>query len=225
MPYLLLWFSLFLAGACAQKPSASPPPPALHYVAWGDSYTIGTAIGEDSSYAAMLARHLAQEHPGLRFYRKATNGWTTGDLLSGLNEGAMAPRADLLSLLIGVNNQYRSLPLADYRRDMRKLLAKADSLTGGRRERILVLGIPDYGVTLNENDERASIGREIDRFNAAQKALCDSLGLRFIDITSLSRQAAQRPEWIAADQLHFSAALHRAWLALILAPVEALDLP
>lgn len=214
---------LLLACTNTKKPAESPR--LLRYLALGDSYTIGTAIGADSSYSAMLAKKLGSRCDTLHYRAIAQNGWTTTQLQAALDTACLDSNFHLVTLLIGVNNQYEGLPLARYRQELVALLQQGLALASGQKEKLLLLSIPDYGVTPAARNNSARIAAELDRYNAVQKALCDSLQLRFVDITGLSRRALHKPKWIAADSLHFSPAMHRLWLNSIYAVVDTLPLP
>ncbi|MDZ7848210.1 MAG: GDSL-type esterase/lipase family protein [Owenweeksia sp.] len=147
----VILFCLLGHGCTAQVDESTRPGYAnapLKYLALGDSYTIGTAIGEDSAYAARLARKLVEDlgNPvDLKIVAK--NGWTTQDLLRGMTAEKPDSGYDLVTLLIGVNNQYQGKDLAHYSHDFTKLLHWAITLAAGDSERVFVISIPDYGVT------------------------------------------------------------------------------
>ena len=161
------------------------------FLALGDSYTIGEAVDPAERWpervAAMLrARGSEIADPEII----ALTGWTTDELAAGI--AAAAPRGpyDVVSLLIGVNNQYRGRRAEEYRAEFRSLLAAAIAFAGGRARRVVVLSIPDWGVTpLAEGRDRAAIGAEIDRFNAIGREEAERGGARFVDITPASRES------------------------------------
>lgn len=177
------------------------------YLALGDSYTIGEAVAADARWPVRLATALGIAPPTLL----ATTGWTTDELARAMDAARFAPPYDLVSLLIGVNNQYRGYPLDGYRAEFRALLARAVALAGHRTARVLVLSIPDWGVTrfaAASGRDTAHIAAEIDAFNAAAQAETLAAGAHWVDITDLSRAAADA---VAADGLHPSAAQYAQW--------------
>jgi len=184
------------------------------YLALGDSYTIGTAIGVDSSYSAQLVDSLeaSQEADSVYYQVIATNGWTTADLQNGINRDQPDSSFDVVTILIGVNNQYQRRSIPEYEIEFRSLLDQAIIFAANRKERVLVVSIPDWGVSPAGAGNRAQVASEIDAFNAAQKAICDSLQVDFVNITEISRQGLNDPQLIARDGLHFSKAMHRLWM-------------
>src|SRR5690606_9819381 len=124
-----------------------------------------------------------------------------------------------VSLLVGVNNQYRGRELANYREEFDALLVRAVGFAGDRADRVLVLSIPDWGVTpftAGTGRDRAAIARELDDYNAAGRALCKTRGIAFVDITPRSRQLGADPTMLAADGLHPSAVMYAQWTRLAL---------
>lgn len=223
MRSLILIHSLFILLACAKQdipPSSQKPQDVsriYRYLALGDSYTIGTAIGPQNSYAAILRDSLLISNPeDSMFYQViAKNGWTTKDLLGGISTSQPDSSFDVVTILIGVNNQYQRRSIAEYEREFTILLEKAASFGKQDYSNVLVISIPDWGVSPAGAANRAQVASEIDAFNAAQKSICDSLGIEFIDITPLSRTALNEADLIASDGLHFSSKMHHLWSKLI----------
>jgi lysophospholipase L1-like esterase len=188
---------------------------AATFLALGDSYTVGEGVAPDERWPEQLVRRLGQV--GLRVAPPrivAATGWTTDELNAAISAAGFAPGEafDLVSLLIGVNNQYRGRPLDVYRREFAGLLARAAALAGGRAGRVLVLSIPDWGVTpFADGRDRAAIAHDIDAFNAAACGEVGRTGARWVDVTSISRSV--RDDWLAADGLHPSASQYAAWAA------------
>lgn len=147
----------------------------------------------------------------------ARTGWTTRNLADGLASVRLAVPFDLVSLLIGVNNQYQGRGLDEYRREFADLLNQAIGYAGGATQRVFVLSIPDWGVTpFAAGADRAAIGAAIDEFNAANRELTEAAGVAYIDITPVSRQATTNPDLIAYDGLHPSGRMYAAWVAAAL---------
>lgn len=193
-------------------PTGTRPVPELRYLALGDSYTIGEGVAPADRWPEHLVRLLAMH--GVRVAPPeivATTGWTTDELAAGIDAAALRPSYDLVSLLIGVNNQYRGRPVEEYREEFRDLLERAVHLAGAP-ERVLVLSIPDWGVSpFAEGRDRARLAAEIDRFNAVNREEAGRASARHVDITPASRLAAGAPDLTAADGLHPSGVMYGLW--------------
>ncbi|MCF7222194.1 SGNH/GDSL hydrolase family protein [Marilutibacter chinensis] len=190
------------------------------YLALGDSYTIGEAVPEAGRWPEQLAAALRREGVALAAPRIiATTGWTTDELAAAMDAAEPLGEWGFVSLLIGVNNQYRGRNLDNYRSEFDALLVRAIGHAGGRPDRVMVLSIPDWGVTpFGEKDDRGVdvIGREIDAFNAAARELCAARGIAFVDITPVSRERGAEAVMVAADGLHPSAAMYAEWARVAL---------
>lgn len=192
-------------------------PHAITYLALGDSYTIGEGIDSADRWPVRLTLALRGEGVPLEFPRTlATTGWTTDELSTAM-DAATPPleHYDFVSLLIGVNNQYRGRSAADYRGEFHALLRRAITLAGDAPGRVMVLSIPDWGVTpFAGRDERdaATIAAELDAYNAVAAGLCDEHGVAFVDITGLSREHGADAQMLVEDGLHPSAAMYALWV-------------
>ena len=193
----------------------------MTYLALGDSYTIGESVSESDRWPVQLAARLNQE--GLSFESPqiiARTGWTTDELREGISQSTLHPPYDLVSLLIGVNNQYRGRSVDNFIPQFEYLLEKAIEFAGNDTSRVFVVSIPDYGVTpFGKQGSPAKIGYEIDAYNAAQKTICEKAGILFYNITPISRKAADDPELVASDGLHPSGKMYREWVDLFLQDV------
>jgi lysophospholipase L1-like esterase len=198
----------------------------LTYLALGDSYTIGEAVPENGRWPVQLARALREEGIDLGDPRiVATTGWTTDELEWGIDSAEPLGTFDLVSLLIGVNNQYRNRSAVGYSGEFHTLLQRAIKFAHGRAERVLVLSIPDWGVTpfaANDQRDAATIAREIDAFNAAARSMCAKEGVAFVDITPVSRERGSEAAMLAEDGLHPSAAMYALWTQSALPVARAL---
>ena len=196
-----------------------------HYLALGDSYTIGEGIAPEDRWPVRLADALRGEGVAIDAPRiVATTGWTTDELDAAIDAAALRPPFDLVSLLIGVNDQYRGRDVATYAPAFEALLQRAIGFAGGDATRVFVLAIPDWGVTpfgAHSGRDTAAIARELDAYNAAAAAICAARGVAFVDIAPVSRARGGEPEMLADDGLHPSAALHAAWAQLALPVARA----
>jgi lysophospholipase L1-like esterase len=191
---------------------------ALRYLALGDSYTIGEAVPESGRWPEQLAERLRRDGFALGSPRIiATTGWTTDELSAAMDAAEPLGEWDLVSLLIGVNNQYRGREVEEFRREFRALLARAIRLARGHARSVLVLSIPDWGVTpfgAASGRDRAQIAQQLDRYNAVVRDEAQRAGARFVDIAPVSR--ARGAQLVAHDGLHPSAELYAEWTALAL---------
>lgn len=190
----------------------------MRFLALGDSYTIGEAVDFADRWPVQLAAMLRPH--GIDISEPeiiATTGWTADELAAAIDAAQLIGPYDFVSLLIGVNNQYRSCPLDEYRAQFRGLLHRAIEFAGGDPSCVIVLSIPDWGVTpFAEGRDRARIAREIDAFNAVNRDEAIAAGARYVDVTLISRDAAEDPSLIAADGLHPSGEMYRRWAELVL---------
>jgi lysophospholipase L1-like esterase len=195
----------------------------MRFLALGDSYTIGEAVASADRWPEQLAA-LLRTH-GLDIDELeivAATGWTTDELEAAIDGVRPTGPYDLVSLLIGVNNQYRGRVLEEYRREFRRLLDRAVDFAGGEASRVVVLSIPDWGVTpFADGRDRSQIAREIDGFNAVNRAEALVAGARYVDVTSISREARAHPVLLAGDGLHPSGEMYRRWAELLLPVASA----
>ncbi|RYY58879.1 MAG: SGNH/GDSL hydrolase family protein [Chitinophagaceae bacterium] len=200
-----------------------PPAPGLAYLALGDSYTIGQSVGETERFPYLLTTRLADS--GLRVGNLryiARTGWTTDELQAAIAAEGAAGTWDVVTLLIGVNDQYRGRDTASYAPRFTQLLQTAITLAGGRPARVFVLSIPDYSATpFVAAADKARVSRAIDDFNAVNRRITEAYGVRYTDITPDSRLAAADPGLLASDNLHYSAREHAIWAEKLLPKVAA----
>ncbi len=189
------------------------------FLALGDSYTIGEGIAAHERWPVQLADALRAD--GIAIGDAdivATTGWTTDELAAAIAARDFAPPYALVTLLIGVNNQYRGRPLDEYRGEFSALLDTAIAFAGGDAQRVVVVSIPDWGATpfaIASGRDTAQIAREIDAFNAAARDTALTRGAAFVDVTALSRAQPSNERWLAVDGLHPSASQYAAWIAPI----------
>ncbi len=187
----------------------------MDYLALGDSYTIGEGVAPEGRWPAQLARALREEGIELDEPRIiATTGWTTDELASAMDVEEPLGNWNFVSLSIGVNNQYRGRSAGDYRGEFHDLLRRAIRLAGDRSDRVLVLSIPDWGVTpfaAAQGGDAARIAAELGACNAAAAGLCARHGVAFVDVTPISRERGGEAAMLADDGLHPSAAMYTLW--------------
>ncbi len=196
----------------------------LTYLALGDSYTIGEGVEALGRWPMQLVRGLRDAGIAIADPRIiATTGWTTDELSAAMDAAEPLGEWDVVSLLIGVNNQYRGRAVDDYVGEFTRLLQRAIALAGDRASRVLVLSIPDWGVTpfaFASGRDRQVIADDLDAYNAAARELCEAHGVAFVDITGISRDGGGEPAMLADDGLHPSAAQYARWADAAL-PVPA----
>jgi lysophospholipase L1-like esterase len=194
-----------------------------HWLALGDSYTIGESVKENERYPVQ-AVHLLEKY-NIHYQSPeiiAKTGWTTFDLLNGMNlEKPALQKYDLVSLLIGVNNQFQGRTRSEYQEEFLALLKRSIQLAGNRPSHVIVLSIPDYGVTpYARNLPGASIAKEIDSFNRINEEASKNEQVNYLDITGESRKAANDPTLIAEDGLHFSGKEYALWANMLVTLIQ-----
>lgn len=190
---------------------------SIRYLALGDSYTIGESVSENERWSNQLAAALGDKGLAVDVSIIARTGWTTSELWEGIQAREIAPPYDMVSLLIGVNNQYRGYDKDEYRNEFGFLLGKAIEYAGGDAKRVFVLSIPDWGITpFAAGRDQNQIAAEIDAFNAINLDESQKAGVHYVDVTSVSRQAAYDPTLVAVDGLHPSGKMYAEWAKLAL---------
>ena len=191
------------------------------YLALGDSYTIGEAVSAAESFPYQLKEALLKQgHPVENLKIIAQTGWTTDELQAVLTAETLASSYDLVTLLIGVNNQYRGYSVATYRIEFEQLLKQAIAFALDNVEQVRVLSIPDWGVTpfaQKEGRSAEQVAKEIDAFNAAAQEISEKLDVVFINITPHSRLAATDLSLLASDGLHPSGKMYAEWVQQLMA--------
>ena len=227
MRQLLLLFTLALAvsfTSCSVDDNTvvipiAPPQTTLKYLALGDSYTIGQSVCATCRFPEQLKDSLAG-----RLSRDvivdviARTGWTTGNLLAAIDANTPASDYDLVTLLIGVNNQFQNRPFSIYETEFPTLVEKAISFANGDLNKVVVVSIPDYAYTpygqISSNPANISAG--IDQYNNFAKNYCLSRNIKFVDITPITRRGLQEPTLVASDGLHPSEIAYTEFVALLL---------
>jgi lysophospholipase L1-like esterase len=193
----------------------------MKILALGDSYTIGESVDESERWPVQLAKMLSRE--GIQVGSPeiiATTGWTTSELDAGIQKAAPKGNRDLVTLLIGVNNQYRAESLKAYRSEFELLLRQAIRLADHNPQRVVVVSIPDYGITPfiagKPDREPAKIAKELDQFNAAAAEIVRRHNVHWVDITPVSRKVGASKEMLAEDGLHPSGKMYALWAEAVL---------
>lgn len=199
--------------ACQSKPSSPKT-----YLALGDSYTIGESVQDSLRWPNQLVGALNQN--GKEFEAAtivAQTGWTTDELAAAMDTAQLKPPYDYVSLLIGVNNQYRGRSTENFEKEFIQLLDSAIILGGQEGTNIFVLSIPDWGVMpFAEGRDRLQIAQEIDQFNSVIQAVCRDKNIAYFDITAISREATTKALLVAQDGLHPSGTMYARWVATVL---------
>ncbi len=193
--------------------SQSKESDSYSYLALGDSYTIGESVKESERWPVQLYKSLKNKisYPTII----AKSGWTTDQLIDTLNKTKFK-NYDFVSLLIGVNNQYRGRSIESFKKDFIELLERSIKYANGKKERVFVVSIPDWGVTPFANGkDRNIIEKEINEFNNIISKECSINEIKFFDVTQNSRTALQNKSLIAKDGLHPSKKMYKQWVKII----------
>jgi lysophospholipase L1-like esterase len=193
----------------------------MKYLALGDSYTIGERVSEAARWPQQLADSLTKR--GLSISKPtiiATTGWRTDDLKNAIASANLKSEYDLVSLLIGVNNQYQGKSSAEYAVEFEELLKLAIHLAKGKKHHVIVLSIPDYGYTPFGKPKKDDITKAIDEFNEINARITYKYGIQYFDITEISRDGLKDPSLIAEDGLHPSGKMYSYWVELIVKDLE-----
>ena len=205
----------------SERPASAAP--GLRFLALGDSYTIGERVEPDGRWPVQLAALLRESGvPVAEPVIVARTGWTTDQLAAGIDSAGPRGPFSLVTLLIGVNDQYRGRDTAVYRPAFRAMVARAVALAAGDARRVVVLSIPDWGVTpFAANRDGARIAAEIDGYNAVNRDESARAGAAYVDVTPESREGATNRALLAGDGLHPSAVMYAAWARLALPGARA----
>ncbi len=211
----ILFLLLISSAATAQSLSIEEK---VKFLALGDSYTIGQSVPVTERWPVQLIERLKSEKNFAADEPRiiATTGWRTDQLKAAILNAAITPESyNLISLLIGVNNQYQGRSAEVYAKEFEELLQMAIALAG-HKERVFVVSIPDYGYTPFGESNQTTISAQLDEFNRINKSIADRIGVLYINITDISRLGLQDPELVAGDRLHPSGKMYKAWVDRIL---------
>ena len=212
---LTILFCIILLASCNSENMESK---SFDYLALGDSYTIGESVDVNERYPLQLKDSLQKNNISISNLKiVAKTGWTTDELSAGIDSTELLDSYDLVTLLIGVNNQYRGRDLDNYRKEFTELLRRAIQFANDEPEKVIVISIPDWGVTpFAEGRDTAKIAKEIDAFNSVNYEESIKAGVHYVDVTAISREARINKELIAEDGLHPSGIMYSAWTEKLL---------
>ncbi len=218
--YILLMFLSFAPLACQninKEGDMDISKTDLTYLALGDSYTIGEAVEEKDRWPVQLVDKLRADGVNISDARIiAKTGWTTDELMAGIEEADPGDRYMLVSLMIGVNNQYRGRDKGNFREELAGLVDTAINCAGGVTDNVIVLSIPDWGVTpFAAGRDREKIAAEIDSFNTVIVEECSEAGVKYYDVTGISRKASTDLSLVAVDGLHPSGRMYEMWVEVL----------
>lgn len=187
---------------------------SFNYLALGDSYTIGTSVTYEESYPYQLAKKLKIAlTTEVNLTTIATNGWRTDDLQRAVNLNTTLPTYDLVTLLIGVNNQFQGRPFSQYEKEFPELLNTALKLANNNTSHVVVISIPDYAYTpFGSSQNREIISKELDAYNAFAKEIATQQGVTFINITDITRRGLSEKDLVANDGLHPSGLAYKKFV-------------
>ncbi|EKF55498.1 MULTISPECIES: SGNH/GDSL hydrolase family protein [Galbibacter] len=195
----------------------------VKYLALGDSYTQGENVCESCSFPMQLMERIAKEEKvKVKTEVVAQTGWTSADLISGLRLKQLGSDYDLVTLLIGVNNQYQNKDIASYELDLSSLLLRAVQYAGGDKNKVILISIPDYAYTPEgqSSPDPSSISSAINQYNEVARKLAAANGITFVNITDISRQGLANTDLVAEDQLHPSATAYSSFVSEILFEIK-----
>lgn len=210
-------------------PSVTTTPPlvskTINYLALGDSYTIGQSVCKTCNYPEQLQRNLSNKYPTTSFLLKiiAKTGWTTSNLLSAIKTANLNANYDLVTLLIGVNNQFQNTSFSVYEKEFPELVNKAITLAKERKSNVIVISIPDYAYTpfgQSPMYDNKKITEEIDKYNAFAESYCRDNNIQFVNITDISRRGLTNPNLVTQDRLHPSGLAYSLFVERILAKAK-----
>ena len=182
------------------------------FIALGDSYTIGEGVNEDERWPNQFV-DVAYES-GVDFDQPmiiAETGWKTYDLLNAIDQTNFTKKYDYISLLIGVNNQFNSRPIDEFEEDLNKLMDEMKRIKKNDGS-IIIISIPDWGYTpFGESSDMSDISEQINLFNSSLRKFATTNGLKYVDVTEISRRGINEPDLITNDNLHPSGIMYLEW--------------
>lgn len=209
---------VLIFSTCQNKSNPSSTSQNVSFLTLGDSYTIGESVEKNDRWPIQLADSLRNK--GFTVKKPtiiAETGWTTEDLRQAIEKENLSTNYDLVSLLIGVNNQYQGLNFIQFEKEFEKLVKQAITFADGNEENVFVVSIPNYGVTpFGQSQNPGQIREELNRYNQTAKDIATEYNVSFINITPISEKASDNPELTADDDLHPSGEMYQRWVGEIL---------
>ncbi len=192
------------------------------YLALGDSYTIGEQVEAKDNFPHQAVALLNKA--GLQVGEPkiiAVTGWTTDELAAAIKEEHITDTYSFVTLLIGVNNQYRGRTVENYKEEYTQLLEQAIGFAGGNPDNVFVLSIPDWGVTpFTEGRDREQIAKEIDAYNAAKEEITKAHKCHWLEITQSTREHGTDETYLVGDKLHYSGKEYAVWAERLVPMIE-----
>jgi lysophospholipase L1-like esterase len=217
---ILLFTTLLLPQLTFSQNMNSQPNARYSYLALGDSYTIGEGVEEAGRYPNQTVELL--KTAGIDFESPmiiAKTGWTTNELKEGISKANISGKTfDLVTLLIGVNNQYRGRDIENYKEEFRQLLEQSIAFAKGKANKVVVVSIPDWGITpfaKDRNSDQEKVKGEIDHFNKVNQEITLEMGGFYIEITERYREIGSLPQMLVEDRLHPSPLVYQEWAELL----------
>ena len=214
----LILLILFISNLQAQNPSNAV---SKKFLALGDSYTIGESVEVMDRWPEQLAKALTVMGKNVaRPHIIGVTGWRTDQLKKAIEEAHLKNEYGLVSLLIGVNNQYQKKSVESYASEFEELLQQAITLAEGKKENVFVVSIPDYGFTPFGQSRQPEISKAIDQFNDTNRSITERMGVRYVYITDLTREGLKNPSYVANDGLHPSGKMYSRWVERIIKSMD-----
>lgn len=214
--FRLIVLSFFAAVAGCQQDDTETQPKVFTYLALGDSYTIGESVAFDKNFPSQLKDSLQKSIPRSRVDLKiiATTGWTTTNLIDEINDQIFPSNYDLVTLLIGVNNQYQQKPFSLYETEFPELVAEGIARAGGDKSKVIVVSIPDYAYTPygQSTGNGTTISTQLSVYNSFAEQYCQANGVRFVYITDITQQGLSDTALVAFDGLHPSGKAYKKFV-------------
>lgn len=217
----MLKFAFFLILGLTNLQAQTSIAVSKKFLALGDSYTIGESVSEQERWPEQLAEILQSKGQRIEKPRIiAKTGWRTDQLQKAIEDAHLNNEYDLVSLLIGVNNQYQDKSIEGYTVEFAELLQMAVDLSGGKKENVFVVSIPDYGFTPFGKSKQSDISKAIDQYNHVNREITLKHGIKYVNITDLTRDGLVKPEYVAGDGLHPSGKMYSLWVERIVESLE-----
>ena len=187
---------------------------AFNYLALGDSYSIGEGVEEKERWPILLANELSKfKKKNISAKIVAQTGWSCDELIAAIQNESISNYQNLVSICIGVNDQYRGYPVDDFKSSFLILLNLAIAFADHKKENVVVLSIPDWSVTPFAKDRNSEeIAQAIKAYNQLKQSICEQKGVSFINITELTQLAATDRSYLTKDGLHYSKKMHQLWV-------------